>query len=87
MAEFSQFGPIRRIVVLQVVRSAKLDVEMLSVDKLQDSGVEADLRVALEPAVLLCYARMSERGSHTLSRVIGSIRGEMPEKKAFIHQL
>jgi hypothetical protein len=75
---------------VKVVVSAKLHVELNRGNQLGELRVESNLkRVSYDrgcPDPERWPGRPSREGL-TLSRVMGSMNGEMPEKKALIHQL
>lgn len=73
------------MVELEVVLSPELAVQLVNRDEFFEFGVEADLRVS--PGLFILIQPSLGRPSLTLSRVMGSRNGEIPVKKALIHQL
>ena len=69
--------PVLVVVELEVVLSTKLAVQLVNRHEFFEFGVESDLKVGPGPS----------RSTLTLSRVMGSRNGEIPVKKALIHQL
>lgn len=81
MAEFGQLRPVRLVVVFKVEATTEFLVQMRPGHELGQNGVETDLSVSSREEEIGAVER------HTLSRVIGSIKGEIPAKNAFIHHL